>query len=65
MPLDMPLDSLNPDLPLLDAYSRVVVTAAVENVAPAVAHLRLRGKHKGEERARRRLRVSCSRPTAT
>jgi S1-C subfamily serine protease len=38
----MPLD-INPDLPLLDAYSRVV-TSAVEAVAPAVVHLRLKTK---------------------
>jgi S1-C subfamily serine protease len=38
----MPLD-INPDLPLLDAYSRVVIST-VETVAPAVAHLRLKDK---------------------
>ncbi len=40
----MPLD-INPDLPLLDAYSRTVISA-VETVAPAVAHLRLKAKGK-------------------
>lgn len=38
----MPLD-INPDLPLLDAYSRTVIST-VETVAPAVAHLRLKDK---------------------
>jgi S1-C subfamily serine protease len=38
----MPLD-INPDLPLLDAYSRTVISA-VESVAPAVAHLHLKAK---------------------
>lgn len=38
----MPLD-VHPDLPLLDAYSRTVISA-VEAVAPAVAHLRLKSK---------------------
>jgi S1-C subfamily serine protease len=47
----MPLDHINPDLPILDAYSRVV-SSAVETVAPAVAHLRVRGRsRKGEDRA--------------
>ena len=47
----MPLDQNNPDLPILDAYSRVV-SSAVEAVAPAVAHLRVRGRsRKGEDRA--------------
>lgn len=47
----MPLDTVNPDLPLLDAYSRVV-TAAVETVAPAVAQLRVHAvSRKGEDRA--------------
>ncbi|MGE4064732.1 MAG: S1C family serine protease [Rhodospirillaceae bacterium] len=47
----MPLDtvaSLNPDAALFDAYSQSVV-AAVERVAPAVAHLRVRGKRQGRE----------------
>lgn len=38
----MPLD-INPDLPLLDAYSKTVIST-VETVAPAVAHLRLKAK---------------------
>ncbi len=38
----MPLD-IHPDLPLLDAYSRTVISA-VEAVAPAVAHLHLKSK---------------------
>src|SRR3954464_5198110 len=47
----MPLDQANPDLPLLDAYSRVV-SSAVETVSPAVAHLRVRGRSReGEDRA--------------
>lgn len=41
----MPLD-IHPDLPLLDAYSRTVISA-VEAVAPAVAHLRLKNKSNG------------------
>ena len=39
----MPLD-INPDLPLLDAYSKTVISA-VESVAPAVAHLHLKAKN--------------------
>jgi S1-C subfamily serine protease len=47
----MPLDSVNPDLALLDAYSRAV-TAAVEAVAPAVAQLRVHAvSRKGQDRA--------------
>lgn len=41
----MPLD-IHPDLPLQDAYSRTVISA-VEAVAPAVAHLRLKNKTSG------------------
>ncbi|MBX7199518.1 MAG: trypsin-like peptidase domain-containing protein [Rhodospirillaceae bacterium] len=41
----MPLD-IHPDLPLHDAYSRTVISA-VEAVAPAVAHLRLKSKTNG------------------
>ena len=51
MGLIMPLDTVNtpnPDAPLFDAYSQSVVNA-VENVAPAVAQLRLRGKREGRE----------------
>ena len=38
----MPLD-IHSDIALLDAYSKTVISA-VETVAPAVAHLRLKGK---------------------
>lgn len=41
----MPLD-IHPDLSLPDAYSRTVISA-VEAVAPAVAHLRLKNKTSG------------------
>lgn len=45
MPLDLASNE-NPDAALFDAYSRSVV-AAVEQVAPAVAHLRVKGKREG------------------
>lgn len=47
----MPLDAVaspNPDAALLDAYSQSVARA-VELVAPAVAHLRVRAKRKARE----------------
>lgn len=49
MPLDAdptPVNAINPDAPLFDAYSQSVI-AAVDHVAPAVAQLRLRGERQG------------------
>ncbi|HVZ16629.1 MAG TPA: trypsin-like peptidase domain-containing protein [Terriglobales bacterium] len=44
------LDTQNPDAPLLDAYSRAVVTS-VEKVAPAVVFIEVRQNSKRGERA--------------
>ena len=44
------------DAVLLDAYS-TAVAAAVDRVAPAVAHLRVEGSRRGRRRARRRHRI--------
>jgi len=54
MPLDA-ADKLNPDAPLFDAYSQSVINA-VDHVAPAVAHLRVRGTRKGRTAAPREQR---------
>lgn len=50
MPLDTaaPMNAINPDAPLFDAYSQSVISA-VDHVAPAVAQLRLRGKRQGRD----------------
>jgi S1-C subfamily serine protease len=45
-PLSVHADRANPDAALLDAYSRSVATA-VEQVAPAVVHLRVEGNRRG------------------
>ena len=48
MPLDLPRSDDSPDRHLLDAYSHAV-TSAVERVAPAVAHVRVRHRKGGRD----------------